>query len=330
MTGRSNLHLPLLICVLLLVCMLLLAGCGSTPWVSSMQVIPASQTLQGVGATVQYKAMGTLTNREHPQTYKDVTNQVAWSSSVESVATISSVGLATGVSAGTTTITATAGGTAATATLVVGNGTGSSHDLTSLTIIPGDQIVNLVGETAQYIAIGSFTGTPAAQDMTNQVTWSSSDVRIATVNAAGLATAVGNCGGQGQVTTITALATSGGVAIAGTSDFTVDVCGTNNLPSLTVYDFGQGTGNVVSSPGGISCGSGGGCTGHFVLGAPVTLTASPSTGSKFGGFSANCVPVVPDPSSCTTANRESDALSCVCNVTMTDNATVGAVFNLAQ
>jgi peptidoglycan/LPS O-acetylase OafA/YrhL len=105
MTGRSNLHLPLLICVLLLVCMLLLTGCGSTPWVSSIQVVPASQTLQGVGATVQYKAMGTLTNREHPQTYKDVTNQVAWSSSVESVATISSVGLATGVGAGTTTIT---------------------------------------------------------------------------------------------------------------------------------------------------------------------------------------------------------------------------------
>ncbi len=30
------------------------------------------------------------------------------------------------------------------------------------------------------------------QDMTNQVTWMSSDVRVATINSAGLATAIGS------------------------------------------------------------------------------------------------------------------------------------------
>lgn len=325
MTGRSILQLSVLILVLLL------AGCTVSPYLTSIQVVPDSGTLQGAGATLQFKAVGTFSNRTHPENTQDVTNQVTWSSSALSVATVSSTGLATGVSEGTTTITAAGvnGAIVGTATLTVGNGTGPTHNLTSLTIIPanGVQQVNLVGETAQYIAIGNFTGSPANQDMTNQVAWSSSDVRVATIDAGGLATAVGSCP-SGGTTTITAIATlSNGGVITGTSNLTVGSCGTNNLPSLTIYEFGQGTGMVVSSPGGIDCGSGAGCTGHFVLGAVVTLTASPSTGAVFGGFSANCVPVVPDPSSC---NKESDVRSCTCKLPMTDNATVGAIFNLAQ
>jgi len=327
MTGRSILQLSVLILALLL------AGCTVNPYLTGIQVVPDSGTLQGAGATLQFKAVGTFSNRTHPQNTQDVTNQVTWSSSALTVATVSSTGLATGVGAGTTTITASGvnGAIVGTAELTVGDGTGPTHNLTSLTIIPaaGAQQVSLLGETAQYIAIGNFTGSPANQDMTNQVAWSSSDIRIATIDAGGLATAVGTCALFGQQkTTITAIATlSNGGVITGTSDLTVGSCGTNNLPSLTIYEFGQGTGMVVSSPGGIDCGSGAGCTGHFVLGADVTLTASPSTGAVFGGFSANCLPVVPDPGSC---NKESDVTSCTCKVRMTDNATVGAIFNLAQ
>ena len=328
---------------LLLVVLLafLLSNCASSPSLSSIEVVPhaGTATVSQVGQTVQYQAMGLYTNGSHPSHTSDITSQVTWTSSNVSVATISSSGLLKAVGPGSTTIIASMGSSGG--GQVSGNSDitstaapGPVHTLTSLTIIPatGIQKVNDLGETAQYIAIGSFVGNPETQDMTNQVTWASSDVRIATINSAGLATAVGSCSaGSPKETTITAIGTSSiGATITATSDLTVSSCGTNNLPSLTVYEFGQGTGTVVSSPGGINCGSGAGCTGHFVLGATVTLTASPSTGTKFGGFSANCAPVVPDTSSCTTSNKESDVQSCICQVPMTDNATVGAIFNLAQ
>ena len=308
MTGRFILNLSLLICLLLL------AGCGSTPYISSIQVSPASQTLQSVGQTAQFQAFGTFSNRNHPQTQQNVTDQMTWTSSAPSIATVNATGLATAVTNGTTTITASNGAINGTATLIVSitSGGGGSNTLTSLTIIPakGTQVVDHLGETAQYIAIGTFTGTPATQDMTGQVTWSSSDVRVGTINSAGLATAID----IGE-TTITALATSStGAAITGTSDFTVATQGGgNNLPTLTVYEVGQGTGTVTSTPAGIDCGAGAGCTANFVLGTPVSLTAVAAPGSTFAGWSANCTP----PNSAT------------CSVTMTDNVTVGAIFNLA-
>ncbi len=311
MTGRSIPQLSLF------VLLLLLTGCGVNGYLTGIQVIPDSGTLQGAGATLQFKAVGTYSNRSHPQHTEDVTNQVAWSSSVLSVATInSSTGLATGVSAGTTTITASGvnGAIVGSASLTVGGGTGQTHDLTSLTIIPVGQFVQLAGETAQYIAIGNFTGAPATQDMTNEVTWGSSDVRVGTIDAGGLATAVGSCPVGGQ-TTITAIAhPSNGGAITGTSSFSVGECGNNNLPTLTLYTVGQGTGTVTSTPTGIVCGSGAGCTGHFVLNDTVTLTAVPDAGSVFGGWSANCQP----------------SHNSTCSLEMTDNATVGAIFNLGQ
>ena len=173
---------------------------------------------------MQFQAIGTFSNGKHPQTQKNITDQVTWTSSSPSIATVSATGLATAVTNGTTTITASSGAILGTASLTVnitgGGGSGGPNTLTSLTIIPANGIQNLdsLGETAQYIAIGTFTGSPVTQDMTDQVTWSSSDVRVATINSAGLATAV-----DFGETTITALATSStGAAITGTSDFTVE------------------------------------------------------------------------------------------------------------
>ena len=309
-TRRYLLLLPVTLLLFLFV------NCGSSSgWLASVQVNPSSASIPAVGGTAQFQAIG---GYQAPVSGKDITSQVVWSSSVEGVATVSSSGLATAVGEGTTTITAAGGNgsVVGTATLTVGSGSAPSHTLTSLTIIPatGIQKVNLVGETAQYIAIGNFTGSPATEDLTDQVTWSSSDVRVATINSAGLATAVGSCALYfQQQTTVTALAPqSTGGAVTGTSDLTVGQCGVNNLPSLTVYNVGQGGGTVTSSPAGINCGSGGGCTGNFVLNSTVTLTAVPAVGDVFGGWSANCQPDT----------------SATCTLTMTDNATVGAIFNL--
>ncbi len=56
--------------------------------------------------------------------------------------------------------------------------------------------------------------------------------------------------------------------------------------SLTVGTAGAGSGTVTSASGTISCGST--CSNTFVSGANVTLTATPATGSVFGGWSGAC------------------------------------------
>jgi hypothetical protein len=74
----------------------------------SIEVLPANPSI-AVGATQQFTAIGTFSDA----TQADITTIVSWSSSDTGVATISnapgSQGLATGVTAGVTTITATLG-----------------------------------------------------------------------------------------------------------------------------------------------------------------------------------------------------------------------------
>jgi len=80
---------------------------GATP--VSIMVMPANPSI-APGTTEQFMAMGNFTDG----TTQDITSQVTWASANSAVATISnasgSQGLATGVSVGTSTITATLGG----------------------------------------------------------------------------------------------------------------------------------------------------------------------------------------------------------------------------
>jgi Divergent InlB B-repeat domain/Abnormal spindle-like microcephaly-assoc'd, ASPM-SPD-2-Hydin len=63
--------------------------------------------------------------------------------------------------------------------------------------------------------------------------------------------------------------------------------GTAGGVALTVTESGTGTGTVTSSPAGISCPSG--CSANFAIGTVVTLTATPTNGSTFTGWTdENC------------------------------------------
>ncbi len=63
----------------------------------------------------------------------------------------------------------------------------------------------------------------------------------------------------------------------------------NPFVTLTVADAGTGTGTVSSSPGSIACGTGGTtCSGSFVEGSVVMLSATPDQGDGFSGWSGAC------------------------------------------
>jgi trimeric autotransporter adhesin len=86
--------------------------------VTSIAVNPTSATINfsfGGQSTQAFTATATFSD----MTSSDVTSQVSWTSSVPTVATISSSGVAQAVSTGTTTITAALGGQTGTASLTV-------------------------------------------------------------------------------------------------------------------------------------------------------------------------------------------------------------------
>jgi hypothetical protein len=307
---------------------LALVQCGHPSHLFTMQVSPQTAAMTSFGETVQFKALGTYLTG-NASGVQDVTNQVTWASSDANVATINPSGLATAVAAGSTTITASmqssSGGlVTATAALTV-SATVAPRDLTSITVIPGGQIgapgeMATLGESTQFIAIGNYSGSPATVDLTDQVAWQSSDVKVATINAAGLA--IGNNVGT---TTITARATakSGAIIVGGTTLTEQASGGGVPLPALTVYEVGLGSGSVAIPTVGTCTPTTGPaeCTGNFVLGTTVTLTATPASGSCFAGWSANCIPDSPgSPPACV-----SSAASC--SVVMNNNEPVGAIFN---
>jgi hypothetical protein len=297
--------------VLMVSVALMLVQCTEPPYLTSIQVLPNAAVASYVGQTVQYKAYGTYTRGgTHPSQNQDITNQVDWVSNTDGVATIDSSGLATVTGAGTTSITASLNGVVSTVSLTNASNL-PANSLTAITVIPTGQTVTSIGEPTQFIAIGTYNTNPTTQDVTAKVSWFSSDVTVSTINSAGLALANGN-----GATTITAIGTSNtGASIAGnTSTLTVTApSGGVVLPQLAVYQVGLGAGTITSADGVINCTTVGGaaCTGNYVLGTTVTLTAVPSPGSTFGGWSVNCVPDT----------------NPTCSIVMNSNEPVGAIFN---
>jgi alpha-tubulin suppressor-like RCC1 family protein len=108
------------------------------------------------------------------------------------------------------------------------------------------------------------------------VRWTSSDPTVATIDGAGLAVAR-----RPGVTTITA--TSGDRS--GSTTLTVADATPVTRFILSVDRQGTGSGMVTSDDGFINCGGGGGCSASYDSGTGVTLRATPTAGSIFGGWS---------------------------------------------
>jgi trimeric autotransporter adhesin len=135
--------------------------------------------------SIALTATGTLTDG----TTQNITSSVLWTSSDPSLATMSnssgSYGWANGIAPGTVTVIAAFGGQVGIASLTVTDAT-----LTTITITPANPSVAL-GTRQQFSAKGTFSDS-STEDLTQQVTWTSSDPAVAIINSAGLALTTGS------------------------------------------------------------------------------------------------------------------------------------------
>ncbi|MGB7554298.1 MAG: Ig-like domain-containing protein, partial [Candidatus Korobacteraceae bacterium] len=102
---------------------------------------------------------------------------------------------------------------------------------------PSSATIPNVGGTSQFQATGYFVngknGNSNNQNLTSQVTWTSSTPTVATINSSGLATAVG-------VGTTTITATGGNGGLTSTADLTVsNGANGNTLQSIDVVPASQ-------------------------------------------------------------------------------------------
>jgi hypothetical protein len=208
---------------------------------------------------------------------------------------------------------------------------GDPQELVSITIQPTSETIGSstiplsadAGYKVQLTAQGSYLHPPVTKDITDQVTWLSTDLQMFTVSSSGVLMATGNsCGAALISASVQTNADASGVSSQGavvTGYMTGNVtCYTGTTsgggaaePTITVTFVGTGSGTITSSPLGLSCSnSQSSCSSPFPTGTDVTLTATPVSGS-FGGWSG-CSLVSGD--TCTIDN-------------LTGNTTVTATFN---
>lgn len=149
----------------------------------SIVLSPADPTLAS-GLSQQFTALGVYADG----TSVDISAKVAWNSATAAVSTINSQGMALALQPGTSVISASLAGQAASTVFTV-----TSAELTSISISPSDPSV-ADGLTTQFIATGLYSD-GSTEDISTAVNWLSSDTSVAMMapdqsTSSGLATAV--------------------------------------------------------------------------------------------------------------------------------------------
>ena len=174
----------------------------------SIEVSPPDPSIVD-GLTQQLTATGLYTD----SSIEDLTADVTWASTVETVATVSNApglnGLASAAGVGSTVVTAAVGDVVGDTTLTVTDAT-----LVSIVVSPADPSI-ASGLSQQFTATGHYTDA-SVQDLTAVVTWASSVEAVATVSNTGGFNGLASAAATGD-TTISA--TSG--VISGETTLTV-------------------------------------------------------------------------------------------------------------
>jgi len=163
-------------------------GCSSSSSsgskVKTLQTITvtAAASSVAIGSTDQLTATGNYSDGST----QNLTSTATWASASTGIATVSSSGLATGVAAGSSNITAASGGVTSSPYSLTVNG---APTLTSIAVTAAASSV-VVGGTDQLTATGTYSDN-STQNITSSVTWASATKGVATIAASGLASAVG-------------------------------------------------------------------------------------------------------------------------------------------
>ncbi len=231
-------------------------GTGSTA-LQSISLSPASISIS-VGGTQQFTATGHYSNG----TTQNLTSGVTWSSSVPKDATISTAGSATGMAAGSTSITATSGSVVSSAAvLTVTAATAPPPVLQTITLSPTSASIS-VGATQQFTATGNYSD-GSTQNLTSSATWSSSVPTDATISAAGSAT--GMAAGSTSIK-----ATSGSISSAATLTVTAAAAPVLQTIALTPASASISVGATQQFT----------ATGHYSDGSTQNLTSSATWSSS--------------------------------------------------
>jgi len=231
--------------------MITTAGAGSTMITAALGGVSASTTLTVTSATLvsidvtpanpsiadgltdALQATGVYTDHST----HDLTSSVTWSSSVAGIASVSNVpgsnGLATTLSPGSTTITATFGGISGSTGLTV-----TAASLVSIGVTPVNSSI-AKGLKPQFTAIGTYTDN-STQVLTAQVLWSSTDPSVTTVSNASGYEGLGTALTPGSVTISATLGgTSGSTVLTVTPATLVSIGVTPANPSIANGLTGQ-------------------------------------------------------------------------------------------
>lgn len=297
MPGRISLAAVSLLCVVVL------AACNCAPTLRYISVVPATASIDA-GTTQQFTA--TIYYSDGSQ--KDATSTAQWSSSLPAVATVNSSGVATGLTLGTTNVSATFGGLTAAGALTV------ARVLQSITVAPAAATV-AIGGTQNFTATGTYllpNSMTQTVDVTSVATWNSSDSTKATIDNTGLGTGVATgttkiSATLDGVTSNNATLAVGGVVVVGlkVTPNSVSVA-IGNAVTLTALELKSDnttqplTGTVVwssVSPGAcapnanLAAGSVNGA--EIVSGAAVTTTACTVTATEGSLSGTAAVSVIP-------------------------------------
>ncbi len=146
---------------------------------TSIAVAPVNPSV-AKGLTEQFTATGTYSDGSTA----NLTTQVTWASATPTVASINASGLASALATGTTTISATLGSVVSPGDTLTVN----PAALVSIAVTPTNPNIAL-GLTEPFTATGTYTDSSQV-NLTSQVTWASSNPTVASINTAGLASAL--------------------------------------------------------------------------------------------------------------------------------------------
>ncbi len=272
--------------------------------IASIAISPSS-IAGNVGQQAQFKA--TLTGASGSVL---TGRRVVWTTSNAAVVSVDTTGFATGIGAGSATITATSGGKSASAGVTV-SGTGGTavSPVATITVTPGT-ISGNVGQSAQFTATVKDVNGNVLSGQT--ITWSTTNSAVVTVNSSGYGTGTGggtaavvaSSGGksaQAQVTVTGASSTPtlGSIALSPTAASIAAGATQQLTPTLTSTVGSVLTGQAVtwaSNNSAVATVSGGGLVTGIAAGSAM-ITATSGGVSSSSSISVTSSSTAPPPSS---------------------------------